>query len=143
MNMNHMADHLAGGPRNKTPGMEPLGMHVIAEFYGCQKISDPHSVEKTLRQAAITAKATILFSHIHDFGEAMGVTGVVILSESHISIHSWPEYQYAALDIFMCGDAKPMAAIEFMKTRFLPTHVELQEIKRGGRPDKIEVVQHG
>ncbi len=108
-----------------------LGSHVIAGFFGCTNISDPVLVEHILIDAAKAARATVLSSHMHDFGEHMGVTGVVILAESHISIHSWPEHGYAAIDIFMCGSADPYLAIEKLKQEFLPERVEIDDLKRG------------
>ena len=73
----------------------------------------------------------LLHCHLHHFSPNGGVSGVAVLAESHISIHTWPECEYAALDVFMCGDAKPHAAIEVLKRAFEPATVNLGEHKRG------------
>jgi S-adenosylmethionine decarboxylase len=68
---------------------------------------------------------------MHHFTPNGGVSGVAVLAESHISIHSWPEYGYAALDVFMCGGAKPHLAIEILREAFQPEDIIVQEILRG------------
>ena len=73
----------------------------------------------------------MLGTHIHDFGEGMGVTGVVILAESHISIHSWPEHDYAAIDIFMCGEADPQIALNSLQVLLHPSSTRIQVLPRG------------
>jgi len=81
-------------------------------------------------QAADTG-ATILHGHFHHFGPNGGVSGVLVLAESHVSIHTWPERDYAALDIFVCGDCDPYKAIPHLKRGFLAERVQLAEHKRG------------
>jgi len=85
-----------------------------------------------LRAGAEAAGARILHSHFHSFGEAMGVTGVVLLAESHISIHTWPEYGFAAADIFMCGEAQPKLALAIIERAFKSASCIVQTIARGG-----------
>jgi S-adenosylmethionine decarboxylase len=89
-------------------------------------------IDALLREGALAAGARILHSHFHSFGEAMGVTGVVLLAESHISIHTWPEYGFAAADIFMCGDAQPRLALEVIEFALKPASSIVQTIARGG-----------
>lgn len=108
-----------------------LGRHVLAEFWGCKRIDDPGHVERAMVRAAEDAGATVLNVNLHHFGEGMGVTGVVMLSESHLSIHSWPEFHYAAIDVFVCGEADPHRAIESLKRAFSPSKAEISEHKRG------------
>jgi S-adenosylmethionine decarboxylase len=108
-----------------------LGKHVIAEFWGCHHVDDPIQVEDALKTAAKAAGATILSAHLHHFGNGMGVTGVLILAESHLSIHSWPEYRYAAIDIFVCGKADPHLAISSLKSSFKPSDTKIIEHIRG------------
>ena len=88
-------------------------------------------IENALLDGARKAGATILHSYMHPFGEGMGVSGVVVLAESHISIHTWPERNYAAIDLFMCGKADPYKAIPSLKAAFTPTAVQVSESKRG------------
>lgn len=110
-----------------------LGRHVLAEFWGCSRIDDPGEVETALIDAARAAGATVLNANLHHFGEGMGVTGILMLAESHISIHSWPELSYAAVDVFVCGKADPHRAIASLKLSFLPTDTHVTEHARGVR----------
>lgn len=108
-----------------------LGRHILAEFWGCRHVDDPVRVQGALVAAADAAGATVLHVNLHHFGEGMGVTGVLMLSESHMSIHSWPEYSYAAIDVFVCGKADPHRAIASLERSFLPTRTEVREHLRG------------
>jgi S-adenosylmethionine decarboxylase len=89
-------------------------------------------IDALLRAGALAAGARILHSHFHSFGDAQGVTGVVLLAESHISIHTWPEYGFAAADIFMCGDAQPRLALDLIERVLKPASSIVQQIARGG-----------
>ncbi|RVG78001.1 adenosylmethionine decarboxylase [Sinorhizobium meliloti] len=110
-----------------------LGRHVLAEFWGCQGVDNPERVERALVMAAEAAGATVLQTNLHHFGEGMGVTGVIMLAESHLSIHSWPEIEYAAIDVFVCGRADPHLAITSLKKSFEPTDTKIIEHLRGER----------
>lgn len=113
--------------------LQHSGMHLIADLHGIAsaKLTDVAAIEALLRQAALAAGATIVYSHFHAFGPGQGVTGVVLLAESHISIHTWPEIGFAALDIFMCGRAKPGQALAVIEAGLAPTSSTLQELPRG------------
>ena len=74
---------------------------------------------------------SVLQINIHHFGEGQGVSGVAILAESHISIHTWPERNFAAFDIFMCGNTNPESSLNFLKKKFKPSKVEIKKLKRG------------
>ena len=93
------------------------GSHLLADLYGCQHLMDSTRIEAVLQKAAQAAGATIVMSHVHDFPAPGGVTGVVLLAESHISIHTWPEHGFAAVDIFMCGTAKTDVALDQVHRR--------------------------
>ena len=84
-----------------------------------------------MREAVEPAKATLLHIHLHHFTPNGGISGVAVLAESHISVHTWPERQFAAFDIFMCGDAKPELAVEVLRTHFQPGQFQVQELLRG------------
>lgn len=112
---------------------QPAGKHLLVDLFGAHHLDDPDLVDDVLRKCAAAAGATVLSSHVHEFAPANGVTGVAILAESHISIHTWPEHHYAALDLFMCGDADPHRAIPILREAFAPERVEVHEHLRGGR----------
>ena len=80
------------------------------------------SLQRALEHAAHLANATILFSHFHHFGEGGGVTGVLLLAESHISIHTWVEHRFAAVDIFLCGQKNPQTAAQFLQQALHAEH---------------------
>lgn len=85
-------------------------LHLIADIAGCRHLDDPVLIEQALRSAAIAASATVLEVRLHHFGPQQGVTGVALLAESHISIHTWPENGLAAVDLFVCGNGANVAA---------------------------------
>ena len=107
------------------------GIHLIAEFWYGKIIEDPKKIEKILIEAVKKAKNIPLKVAIHKFSP-QGITGVVLLAESHIAIHTWPEFNYIAIDIYTCGDkANPQKALEYLKKEFQPKKVEIKKIKRG------------
>src|SRR5215467_4388957 len=91
-------------------GVRCAGVHLIVDLHGATGLDDIDLIEATLRRCVEAARATLLHIHLHHF-TPNGVSGVAVLAESHISIHTWPEAGYAALDIFMCGCAEPDACI--------------------------------
>jgi S-adenosylmethionine decarboxylase len=109
------------------------GTHLIIDLWGAQRLDDIDHVRATLREAVERAGATLLHIHLHHFTPNGGVSGVAVLAESHISIHSWPECDYAALDVFMCGDSEPHKAIDVLREAFEPSRVDVQEYLRGER----------
>lgn len=112
-----------------------VGTHVLIDVRGrAHGLDDPAVLEPILREAALAAGATILESRFHHFGETGsetgGVTGFMMLAESHISIHSWPELSYAALDIFMCGSARIEAAIAVIERAFEGSDLTVRRLAR-------------
>ncbi|MCL4127043.1 UNVERIFIED_CONTAM: hypothetical protein GTU68_010892 [Idotea baltica] len=93
------------------------GTHLIIEVIGGSRLNSVPAIEAALRACVTACKATLLHIHLHHFSP-LGVSGVAVLAESHISVHTWPEAGYAAFDVFMCGDAQPWNAVE----RFLRDH---------------------
>lgn len=112
---------------------EAIGQHYLIDLHGipAQPACDIQLIERTLLQAAQLAKATVLQQHFHSFGVGQGVTGVLLLSESHISIHTWPEHQLAAIDIFMCGKHQAEAAIRYIQQNLPHQQANIQVISRG------------
>ncbi len=113
-------------------GQAYAGTHLIVDLYGASRIDDIAHVEATLTECVAAAGATLLHIHLHHFTPNNGVSGVAVLAESHISIHSWPETGYAALDVFMCGHADPHRTIDVLRRAFRPDRVEVSEHLRGG-----------
>jgi len=118
--------------KNKTwPAPEYAGVHLLAEFWNGKEIEDPSMLDTILRTAAAKSNNKALNVDIHKFSPC-GITGFVILAESHMSIHSWPERNYLAIDIFTCGDhTMPHKALEYLREVYCPQRVEIQEIQRG------------
>lgn len=113
-----------------------LGQHILADFYGCEAINflkEVSTVKKHLEMAAIVCESTIVDSHFRQF-EPYGVSGVVIIAESHIAIHTWPEYGYASIDFFSCNiDVDINKAIDYLKSVFKPKLVDAFNQIRGLR----------
>ncbi|WP_332852731.1 adenosylmethionine decarboxylase [Duganella sp. S19_KUP01_CR8] len=111
---------------------QPTGTHLLADLSGiaAEKLGNCAELDALLRSAAEAAHARVLFSHFHGFGEGQGVTGVVLLAESHISIHTWPECGFAAADIFMCGNAQPELALTIIKTALQPASSRINTVRR-------------
>ncbi|GAB6855638.1 adenosylmethionine decarboxylase [Asaia astilbis] len=107
------------------------GHHLLIDFWDAKNLDDPASIDATLCEAAVTAGATILHSHFHHFTPNGGVSGVIVLAESHISIHTWPERNFAAVDVFMCGACDPNLTIPVMQRLFQAGRVVSDEVRRG------------
>ena len=115
------------------PAHRPAGIHLLADFHGvsADKLVSCEAIDTLLRAAATATGATILHGHFHSFGPQLGVTGVLLLAESHISIHTWPEFGFAAADIFMCGDATPQVALDVIERAFGARSRIVQTVHRG------------
>jgi len=107
------------------------GVHLLADFWSGKIIEDPQKLKKILIEAAKKSKNDPLEITIHKFNP-QGITGVLLLAESHIALHSWPEINYIGVDIFTCGEkALPQKALEYLKKEFRPKKIEIKKIKRG------------
>ena len=108
------------------------GTHLLADLFGCTGLDDIGRVEAALRNAVAASGATLLELRLHGFGQDQGVTGFALLAESHISIHTWPERDYAAVDIFLCGRRHDLdAALAALATGLGAERHEEQRIARG------------
>ncbi len=114
-------------------GMRFAGRHLLLELWDASRLDDLEHVERALREATEASRATLLELQLHHF-EGGGVSGVAILAESHISIHTWPERRYAAIDIFMCGCADPYLAVPVLRRAFEVERVQISEHRRGVLP---------
>lgn len=110
------------------------GEHFIIDIYGADKLNDMAHIETTLRQCVKKCDATLLHIHLHHFSP-QGVSGVAVLEESHISVHTWPENGYAAFDVFMCGAAQPGHCVDILRAAF---HAERVNVHRHLRGTQIE-----
>lgn len=112
-------------------GKRFAGIHLIVDLWGATRLDDEAHIEATLRDCVKAAGATLLHIHLHRFEPNGGISGVAVLAESHISVHSWPETGYAAFDIFTCGDTTPLAAVDVLRDAFAPERVVVGEHLRG------------
>ncbi|MGC1579510.1 MAG: adenosylmethionine decarboxylase [Beijerinckiaceae bacterium] len=112
-------------------GVRYAGTHLIVELYEATHLDDIGRIDKALRACVKAAGATLLHIHLHHFEPNGGVSGVAVLAESHISIHSWPECGYAALDVFMCGETSPEKCVPVLKKAFGAKRVEVETLLRG------------
>ncbi len=119
-------------------GVRFAGTHLIIDLFGASRLDEVEHMKTALKRCVEVAGATLLHIHLHHFTPNGGVSGVAVLSESHISVHSWPEANYAAFDVFMCGAAKPELAIDVLKEAFRPRRVEVTEHLRGDKLDEPE-----
>ncbi len=113
--------------------MNALGRQILVEFYDCnsERLNDCQYIGEEMEKAVIAAKATVVSKTFHHFSP-FGVSGVIVIAESHVAIHTWPEYQYAAVDIFTCGETiDPWVIHDLLKTAFESGHASQMEIKRG------------
>lgn len=112
-------------------GVTFAGSHLIVDLWEAEGLDNKDRIEAALLDAVEAADATLLHIHLHKFEPGGGISGVAVLAESHISVHTWPEHGYAAFDIFMCGQAQPRKALSVLKRAFDPKRVVLGEHKRG------------
>lgn len=108
-----------------------IGTHIVADFWFGESIEKVETLKKLLLKAAKEANNTPLKVSIHKFSPR-GITGVLLLSESHITFHTWPEIGYVAIDIFTCGKrAKPQKALQFFRKILKPKYLSIKTLKRG------------
>lgn len=109
-----------------------LSIHVLLDLYQCQAdLNDTKTIHEAMLQAAVAAKTTVLNSYVHQFCP-QGVSCVVVISESHLSIHTWPEFQHAQIDVFTCGvNALPNVAVDYLHNFFHPARSTICKKERG------------
>ena len=112
-------------------GLRYAGSHLIIDLWDAEHLDDPGVIELALRRSVRAAGATLLHLHLHEFSPNGGISGVAVLAESHISIHTWPERGYAALDVFMCGAAEPHKVVPILRHAFRPGRMAISEHMRG------------
>ena len=113
------------------------GTHIIIDLWGAQKLDDLEVMEQAFRDAVLACGATLLHIHLHHFTPNGGISGVAVLAESHISVHTWPEADFAAFDVFMCGDAEPHKATKILRNAFSPSRIDIKQMLRGENIDQF------
>ena len=121
--------------------MKTIGRHLIAEYYDCDSVvlDDVAQVRRAMLDAAHAVGATVLGETFHQF-EPHGVSGTVVIAESHLSIHTWPENGYVAVDIYTCGGLDPRRGFELLAERLRATGSRVQEILRG-LPEDVDATR--
>ena len=112
-------------------GLKFAGTHLIIDMWGASNLDDLTAVDRAMRDAVQAVGATLLRLDLHHFEPGGGISGVALLAESHISIHSWPETGYVALDIFVCGDCEAHRCLPVFKAAFQPQRLTVAEHRRG------------
>jgi S-adenosylmethionine decarboxylase len=112
-------------------GLRYAGTHLIIDLWDGEHFDDAGVIELALRRAVQAAGATLVHLHLHEFTVGGGVSGVAVLAESHISIHTWPERGYAAIDVFMCGSAEPRRVVPVLRHVFKARRTAISEHIRG------------
>jgi S-adenosylmethionine decarboxylase len=107
------------------------GLHLLLDLWGARNLDNLDRMEAALRECVARCRATLLHIHLHHFSPGGGISGVAVLAESHISVHTWPERRFAAFDIFMCGQARAEEAIAVLMRTFAPKRVHITENLRG------------
>lgn len=121
--------------KNKAKGagrttIRSAGVHLLIDFWEAKNLDSVSFCKKALEKAVKDCDTTLLKINLHKFSP-QGVSGVAVIAESHISIHTWPEFNYVALDVFVCGGKDPYLALESLKKSFRPKRINITEAKRG------------
>lgn len=116
---------------DEAKGLTYAGSHLLIDVWDATRLDDLEHVKQTLTRAVEVAGATLLRIDLHHFTDNGGISGVAVLAESHMSIHTWPELGYAALDVFMCGNCDPYLTLPVLREAFAPERVQVAEHKRG------------
>ena len=114
----------------RSGGQAFAGTHLIIDVIGGTGLGDEARIRQAFRDCVTACGATLLHIHTHAFSP-QGISGVAVLAESHISVHTWPELGYGAFDVFMCGAAQPWGAVDVLKAAFATDDVRVREILRG------------
>ncbi|MFA7309741.1 MAG: adenosylmethionine decarboxylase [Candidatus Paceibacterota bacterium] len=111
--MSYLAEH---------EGAPCAGVHLIIDLKEVEPgiLRDKQLIERVFRECVRVSGATLLHMHVHVFEQGGGISGVAVLAESHISVHTWPEIEFAAFDVFMCGKANPYACVDVLQSMLRP-----------------------
>jgi S-adenosylmethionine decarboxylase len=129
----HESDHDRKDFFIERDGLRFAGVHLMIDLHEAERLDDLDYVGLVLRDCITASGASLLHVHLHRFTPNGGVSGVAVLAESHICVHTWPECGYAAFDVFMCGNAKPHRTVPVLKRAFRPGRISVSEYLRGGK----------
>ena len=110
------------------------GIHLLIDLWDANGLDDRKPIERAIRDSVKVTGASLLHIHLHRFTPSGGISGIANLAESHISLHTWPERGYAAIDLFMCGDTHPELEIPVLKRAFNAGRAEVSALRRGELP---------
>ncbi len=127
----HDNDHFITAINDAGVEVKCAGKHMIIDLFGARNLDKLDLMEAAMRKCVEVCGATLLHIHLHHFQPNGGISGVAVLAESHISVHTWPERDYAAFDVFMCGNSKPELAVGILAEAFSATEVKSDRLLRG------------
>jgi S-adenosylmethionine decarboxylase len=116
--------------------VEYAGRHLLIDLYNCQRHGTQEEIKQVMIDSCLATGATVLYSYLHPFTGG-GISGAVILAESHQSIHTWPELGFVSLDIFVCGDCDPELALPLLLSWFQPQEKNISFHRRGVMPARV------
>ncbi|MCA1458801.1 adenosylmethionine decarboxylase [Bradyrhizobium sp. BRP22] len=113
------------------PALFTGATHLLIELWGAKNLDDPAIAEDAMRKAIRAANATLLHLHVHEFCPGYGISVIALLAESHMTLHTWPERSYAAVDVFVCGNNDPASAVPVLVEAFQPEQSDVRSFRRG------------
>ncbi|MBO4228575.1 adenosylmethionine decarboxylase [Bradyrhizobium neotropicale] len=113
------------------PALFTGATHLLIELWGAKNLDDPAIAEDAMRKAIRAANATLLHLHVHEFCPGHGISAIALLAESHMTLHTWPERSYAAVDVFVCGSNDPASAVPVLVEAFQPEQSDVRSFRRG------------
>ena len=119
------------GDFSQQNGVECAGSHLLIDLWGASRLNEIDYMEEVLRRCVEASHATLLHLHCHQFSDSGGLSAVAVLAESHITVHTWPERDFAAFDVFMCGAAQPQNVVGVLQQAFEPSDLKVKKILRG------------
>lgn len=122
---------LSSGFFMQSNDMEYAGNHLLIDLFGAARLDDSDYMLEVLRQCVEASHATLLHLHCHQFSDSGGLSAVAVLAESHITVHTWPERDFAAFDVFMCGATQPEKVVGILQQAFDPADIQVEKVLRG------------
>ena len=128
----------SSGDFSHQDGVECAGVHLLIDLFGASRLDEIEFMEDVLRRCVEASHATLLHLHCHQFSDSGGLSGVAVLAESHITVHTWPERDFAAFDVFMCGAAQPQNVVAVLQQSFQPADIRVKKELRGASIDNLD-----